>query len=210
MIMFYIKLLSIVVAVSLDGFGVGITYGMRKIHIPFIGFIIVVSCSGLIVFLSMTVGHMIKTVIPPTLTSNLGSFILIGLGFFVLLSVLRQKQTHKFPSQIKKHRRHKLRRFTQILKDPAKADNDSSGIISISEATVLGIALALDAFAAGFGAAMLGYTPFITAIFIALMSGLFLFTGVTLGRLLSKNTTVSKLPYLPPIILIAIGVYHLF
>lgn len=207
--MFYIKLLSIVIAVSLDGFGVGITYGMRKIHLPLIGFFIVVTCSGLIVFLSMTIGHMIKAIIPPTLTDNLGSLILIGLGCFVLFSILRQKHAHTDASTVTKERSHKFQRFTQILKDPTKADNDASGTISMSEATVLGIALALDAFAAGFGASMLGYTPIITAIFIALMSGIFLYIGVNLGRVLAHNTAVSKLPFLPPIILIAIGVYHL-
>lgn len=205
--MFYIKFLSIVVAVSLDGFGVGMTYGMRKIRIPFSGFIIIVSCSGLIVLLSMTIGHFITRFIPPTITGNIGSFILIGLGSFVLLSILRQKYVRKKP---KSEQSHILRRLTSILEDPTKADNDKSGIISISEATVLGIALALDAFAAGFGAAMLGYSPFITAIFIALMSGLFLYSGVTLGHVLAKNTMLSKLPYLPPIVLIAIGVYHFF
>src|SRR5699024_4335916 len=78
------------VAVSLDGFGVGMTYGMRKIRIPLSGFIIIVSCSGLIVLLSMTIGHFITRFIPPTITGNIGSFILIGLGSFVLLSILRQ------------------------------------------------------------------------------------------------------------------------
>lgn len=205
--MFYIKLLSIVVAVSLDGFGVGMTYGMRKIRIPFSGFIIIVSCSGLIVLLSMTVGQLISTIIPPAITSKIGSFILIGLGCFVFLSVLRQKYAHT-KSATKDSRL--LQRLTSILEDPTKADNDASGNISISEATILGFALALDAFAAGFGAAMLGYSPFITAFFIACMSGLFLYGGVTLGHLLVKSTMLAKLPYLPPVVLITIGVYNLF
>src|SRR5699024_11211761 len=128
-------------------------------------------------------------------------------GSFVLLSILRQKYVRKKPNN---EQSHILRHFTSILKDPTKADNDESGIISISEATVLGIALALDAFAAGFGAAMLGYSPFITAIFIALMSGLFLYSGSTLVHVLSHNTMLSDLPYFTLIMLIANCVYYFF
>src|SRR5699024_2092555 len=131
----------------------------------------------------------------------------IGLGSFVLLSILRQKYVRKKPNN---EQSHILRHFTSILKDPTKADNDESGIISISEATVLGIALALDAFAAGFGAAMLGYSSFITVYFNAIIGGPFLYGGGTVGHVLAKNTMLSELPYLPPIVLIAIGVYNFF
>lgn len=101
--MFYMKLLSIVIAVSLDGFGVGMTYGMRKIRINIIGLAIIVSCSGIIVLISMTMGHMIRTFIPPYVTSMIGSFILIGLGLFVLFSIVRQNQSRKKRIEFLKH-----------------------------------------------------------------------------------------------------------
>lgn len=208
--MLYMKLLSIVIAVSLDGFGVGITYGMRKIRINMISLGIIVSCSGIIVLISMTMGHMIRTFIPPYVTSMMGSFILIGLGLFVLFSIVRQNQARKKAQRISEALKSPVQRITAVIQNPSEADQDQSGIISAGEAIVLGTALALDAFAAGLGASMLGYSPFITAISIALMSGLFLFTGMTLGRFLSQSKTLTKLTYLPPLILITIGVFHLF
>ncbi len=208
--MFYMKLLSIVIAVSLDGFGVGMTYGMRKIRINVIGLAIIVSCSGIIVLISMTMGHMIRTFIPQYVTSMIGSFILIGLGLFVLFSIVRQNQSRKKAERVSKTLKSPVQRVTAVIQNPAEADKDQSGIISPSEATVLGTALALDAFAAGLGASMLGYSPLVTAISIALMSGLFLFSGMTLGRFLSKSKTLTKLTYLPPLILITIGIFHLF
>lgn len=208
--MLYMKLLSIVIAVSLDGFGVGITYGMRKIRINMISLGIIVSCSGIIVLISMTIGHMIRTFIPPYVTSMMGSFILIGLGLFVLFSIVRQNQARKKAQRISEALKSPVQRITAVIQNPSEADQDQSGIISAGEAIVLGTALALDAFAAGLGASMLGYSPFITAISIALMSGLFLFTGMTLGRFLSQSKTLTKLTYLPPLILIIIGVFHLF
>src|SRR5699024_8656297 len=80
----YLKLLSIVIAVSLDGLGVGMTYGMRKVRIPLHGLLIIMCCSGIIVLISMTAGHLFKHVISPMVTDMLGSFIFIGLGFYVL------------------------------------------------------------------------------------------------------------------------------
>lgn len=206
----YLKLLSIVIAVSIDGLGVGMTYGMRKIRIPLNGLLIIMCLSGTIVLISMTVGHMIKNVISPTMTDMLGSFIFIGLGLFVLCSVIsknRTKSRKRKNSPSKKATN--VNPFTSILSDPTKADKDQSGIISTTEAFVLGTALALDAFAAGLGASMLGYSPFLTAILIAAMSGLFLYTGLKVGLLLAKNQTITKLTFVPPLFLIGIGVYHL-
>ena len=51
----------------------------------------------------------------------------------------------------------KLGVVIQILRSPSKADMDNSGSISTQEAMWLGIALSLDAFGAGLGAALLGF-----------------------------------------------------
>src|SRR5690625_3085806 len=90
-----------------------------------------------------------------------------------------------------------LQHFDSVLSDPFQADKDRSGTISVSEAFILGTALALDAFGAGLGAAMLGYSPLITAVLIASMSGLFVFTGIKVGFLLSRNRMVARLTFMP-------------
>ena len=61
----------------------------------------------------------------------------------------------------------------QILRTPQMADVDRSGIISASEALLLGIALSLDSFGAGLGAAMIGFSPLLTALVISTASGVF-------------------------------------
>lgn len=205
---FYMNLIFIVIAVSLDGFGVGMTYGMRNIRITITALLIIMCCSGFIVITSMTVGHLIRVIVSPTITSGLGSFILIGLGIFVLLSMSRPDPRGKKKRSTTISEKSPLYRLKSVINDPTKADDDRSGVISSSEATILGTALALDAFAAGLGASMLGYSPGLTAVLIALMSGLFLFSGMKLGHLLSKNKTLTRLTYLPPLLLISIGLYH--
>lgn len=204
--MFYLNLIFIVIAVSLDGFGVGITYGMRKINIPFYALFVIVFCSGIIVLSSMVIGNLLSMFISPQITKIIGSFILILLGGFVLYSILRSSR----PQKKSIHESSGIGQFTTILSAPQHADKDKSGSISVSEALVLGTALALDAFGAGLGAAMLGYSAILTATSIAVMSGLFVFSGLKLGFLLSRNKALARLTFLPPIILISIGVYHLF
>lgn len=206
---FYMNLISIVIAVSLDGFGVGITYGMRNIRISFLALLTIMLCSGVIVLCSMLVGNILRMFISPAITSVLGSIILIMLGLFVLYSNIRSKKNQQISHDETNKDENKFSHFKSVMSDPHQADKDRSGSISVGEAFVLGIALALDAFGAGFGAAMLGYSPMLTSFLVATMSGLFVYSGIKIGLLLSKNKLLAKLTFLPPILLICIGVYNL-
>lgn len=75
--MIYTGMLLLVIAVSLDGFSVGITYGMRKIKVPLLSLTVIMFCSGMIVYLSMEVGDFLRSFISPQGASMLGGGILI-------------------------------------------------------------------------------------------------------------------------------------
>src|SRR5690625_838134 len=165
--LFYTGLLALVIAVSLDGFTVGVTYGMRKIHVPLLALAIIMLCSGFIVLLSMTIGNLLTNFITPQFTTTLGGVILFMLGVFALFQVKRQGKQRTMPKE--KPPLHK------VLMTPKHADLDRSGVITLDEALLLGIALALDAFGAGLGASMLGYAPMLTTLLVASMSGCFVF-----------------------------------
>src|SRR5699024_7912222 len=190
------QLLLIVFAVSLDGFTVGMTYGLRRISITFVTLIIIVSCSGFVVFLSMTAGNIVSAFIPPVYAIYIGGSILICLGLFLLFSIIRAKLIIKKANNSS---------YSSFIENPTIVDLDNSGTISINEAFVLGIALALDAFGAGFAAAMLGFPTVVTTVFIALASGLFVLSGFKLGHLLANIKWINELTYFPPILLIIIG-----
>src|SRR5690625_4051013 len=166
----YTGLFFLVIAVSLDGFGVGISYGMRKIRIPLIGLMIIMLCSGMTVLLAMTIGNALSSFISPSMAEVLGVGILIALGLFSLYNILLSKQEKTSDTK-------KQNILNTVLNTPDKADLDQSGTISANEALLLGTALALDAFGAGIGASMLGYSPALTSLLIACMSGLFVFCG---------------------------------
>ncbi|XID95627.1 sporulation membrane protein YtaF [Paenibacillaceae bacterium WGS1546] len=218
-------LLLLSFAVSLDGFGVGITYGVRKIKIPATSVFIISACSGLVILLSMTVGVAMAKWIPPQGASAIGAVILIGIGIAALIQFVRggersdgavgEKPAPALaePAAAVPVLKMELKIFglmIQILRTPSAADIDRSGTISGREAFFLGTALSLDAFGAGIGAALVGFPPGMTAILIAAASGLFLWTGTRFGLRVSRWRWVKQLSMLPGIILIAMGVIKLF
>lgn len=97
----------------------------------------------------------------------------------------------------------------QILRTPSSADMDASGSISSMEAMLLGIALSLDAFGAGLGAALLGFSPVSTSLMIALFSGTFLLLGMRTGLKLSGRYWMKHAAVLPALLLITMGIMKL-
>ncbi|MEW9677890.1 sporulation membrane protein YtaF [Lentibacillus sp. L22] len=202
--LFYTGLFFLVMAVSLDGFGVGIAYGMRRIRIPVTALLIIMLCSGIIVLTAMTIGSVLTTFISEKAAKIIGGVILVLIGLFCLWNVTRSKPDGQI--EVKKSQ---FSQFKSVLKEPQQADLDQSGIISNKEAFLLGFALALDAFGAGLSAAMVGYSPILTASLIAFMSGLLVFCGTHVGMFLSNNRWIKKLILLPPFLLISLGIYNM-
>lgn len=209
-LMQYMSLFLLAFAVSLDSFSVGLTYGLRKLKIPFKSIFVIACCSAITLLASMMIGQLLTKVLPPALTERLGGFILIVIGAWVLYQFFRSNERDDeaevdektiFNVEIKS-----LGIVIQILQKPTAADMDQSGTITGVEALLLGVALSLDAFGAGFGAALLGYPPLNMAILVATMSSLFVYAGIQAGHLFSKISILDKLSWLPGFILILIGI----
>lgn len=195
--LFMAGLLFLVIAVSLDGFSVGLAYGMQRIRIPLSSLAMIMLLSGSIVFISMTLSALIQPYISPDIAEKIGGAILIILGTFSLWNILYNGQ--------QKAKRESLPNIRTILVKPEKVDLDQSGTISLQESILLGIALSLDAFGAGFAAALLNYSPLLTTILIATFSGLFVYSGMNIGRFLAHKKRVRQMIYAPGLLLVAIG-----
>ncbi|WP_405156111.1 manganese efflux pump [Paenibacillus sp. FSL K6-0108] len=254
----FISLLALALALSLDGFGVGITYGLRRTKIPLLSIVVISICSGLVIALSMQVGVLLSHVVSPDVASIVGAVILIGIGAWSLLQLIRkrgkeQQETDNGVSdrtvaaegsilsgtqasqeaQTKGRNQvlalelepsasggslermvftlelRKLGVVIQILRSPSKADMDNSGSISVQEAMWLGIALSLDAFGAGLGAALLGFPTLWTALVIALFSGAFLSLGMKVGLRFAALRWMKRLSVLPALLLMIMGIMKL-
>lgn len=211
----FIYLFILALAVSLDSFGVGVTYGLRKVKLPLISIIIIGLSSAIMILISMQIGVWISLMLSPNAAKWIGSVILVSIGVWAIQQVVKSNQ--EVETDNKKRLTNKGKRIIyieikklgiviEILKKPIKADIDNSGYISSSEAILLGLALSLDAFGAGIGAALIGFNPVITAITIAGMSSLFILLGLKMGFWFSGIEWLKKFTLLPGIILILIGI----
>lgn len=206
------------VALSLDGFGVGLAYGLRRIRIPINSLIVIAMCTVLAMGISMLFGSWVTLWLKFIPARLLGASILLSLGIFQLGKVIRNRKEEVFPEAVPAMAvvqpdpvvepmfRFQLRFFglvIQVLRTPDIADVDGSGVISLRESFLLGCALAVDAFASGIGAAMAGMTLSVIGV-VALTQIIMLRLGQQMAGKIPVNWT-DKAEYLPGAVLILVG-----
>jgi putative sporulation protein YtaF len=209
---FTFSLLLLAFAVSLDSFSVGFTYGLRKMKIPLKSICIIACCSALSLMGAMVIGQIVESFISPETAGKIGGIFLVLLGVWILFQFFRSEKTR----DVLPHERiivnfeiKSLGLVINILKKPMVADFDQSGSITGIEAFMLGMALSLDAFGAGIGAVMLGFSPLALAFAVAVMSSLLVFCGMKIGAILYRNSIIQKFTFIPGLLLIFIGIWKL-
>lgn len=83
------SLALLALAVSLDGFSVGASYGIRGIRIPALSVFIIAACSGAVVWTAMTAGGWLTAWLPPTVSQTAGAVLLIAVGLWALAQLRR-------------------------------------------------------------------------------------------------------------------------
>ncbi len=199
-------------ALSLDSFGAGLAYGTRKIKVPFPSLLIISLISMAAVSVSMLGGQILQAFVPPALVHRLGGVLLFLIGIWVLTQARQgEKQAEKKPlpenTAVRKLeiRIRPLGLVIQILKEPVRADLDSSGTISASEALVLGVALAMDALGSGFAVSLLGFSIGVTALVVGAGQLLLTGAGILAGRTVLAGKVGRRFTTLPGCILILLG-----
>lgn len=201
-------------AISLDGFAAGITYGLKGIRIDLLSIIIISIASGVMVLFSMVCGTWLTLLFPGLWATKIGGLLLVLIGCWLLYQSTREVESTEevvsnWPREIFTFEINSLGLIINILQEPVRADLDYSGTISKKEAVILGTALALDAFGAGLGAAMAGYNILVTAVFVISFKFVLLKAGVYLGTHATANYSNTKLKITPGFILIILGLLKL-
>ena len=162
------KLIIIILVLSMDAFGIGITYGIRGIKISNTAKLIITVQSILITLAAMKFSTFFKTLLPQHLSPYVGTVMLLALGIWIIIQCIKAKPLKEItplerPS-ILKH----LGLTTKIIRSPQLCDLDNSTVIDKFEAVYLGFALSIDAFGAISSVGMIDtfsrFTPFILAI----------------------------------------------
>jgi putative sporulation protein YtaF len=214
--------LLMAVALSLDGFGVGLAYGLRRIRIPLSSLSVIALCTVLAMGISMLFGSWVTLWLRFIPARLLGVAIIFALGIFQLTKAVLHHKQEVLPEAIPvlkgEYRQSAVEpvfRFQfevlglviQVLRTPDLADVDGSGGINLRESFLLGSALAMDAFASGIGAAMAGMTLSVIGI-VAVTQMMMLRLGQHMAGIVPHSWTV-KAEYLPGIVLILVGIVKL-
>jgi len=221
--MYLLSVFAFAVALSLDGLGVGLSYGSRKIRIPLFSLVVISLTSSAAISISMLSGHMVARYVSAEAAEIIGAVILISVGIWVLLQTWRNHKEEPTETltevttispegdkQLLKIRLKPLGLVIQILKEPAEADLDKSGAISAHEAVLLGLALAMDALGAGFGAAMTGFKPLFTPVVVGVTKFMLVGLGCLIGRRYASNWLGDRAATIPGWVLIGLGLLRVF
>lgn len=205
--MAWLSTLMLVLAVSLDSLGVGFTYGIKKLNVPPVSLLLLSSVSALGMLVSMLAGHEMGILLGEQ-GCIVGSVILILMGFFSFRTArqsLRQRLSLRLPWL---RQMTALEMVSRVVEEPMEADLDSSGEISMAEALLLGMVLALDSLGAGFGAAMVAFPPAITSLLAGLLTWFTLNLGLYAGRRVELSPS-SWVSFMPGLLLILLGTWRL-
>ncbi|MDG2990647.1 sporulation membrane protein YtaF [Candidatus Synechococcus calcipolaris G9] len=217
----FLSLLPIAIALSLDSFGVGVTYGARRLRVPLGSLGIITLCTGLSLVIAVLIGDLLVALLSKELTESIGGFLLVAIGLYAVINHFKSQlqrsskplDYHANPTDRPGYHppeHENLGVIPEILQDPMAADFDHSNSISLQEAFFLGLALSIDSFVAGVSIRLLGYSPWLIIFTIAMMSSIFLYIGIQTGIMIAGHRWLKQLPYFPSTMLIVIGLHKIF
>jgi putative sporulation protein YtaF len=99
----------------------------------------------------------------------------------------------------------------KVFYDPVMADLDESGDIDLKEALTLGVALGLDAFSAGLGVSIAGFSMALLP-YVMLGSMFFVYLGQSFGKMKMPDALGQRWSLIPGLILMRmeapLGLFH--
>lgn len=207
-----LSLLILALSVSIDSFGIGITYGIRNTKICRTSKIILFMISILITTLSVHIGGILNEIFSENFTKWIGACFLVLMGLWIIYQAISPKKEEEIlqvPSPTVYEFMIRFLGITiQIIRNPMFSDLDHSKKIDWKEAIYLGFCLSIDSICIGICSSMIGCPSYLFPILVATFQLLFLSLGRIFGE---KLRCVSRLPEniwstLSGVLLICIGI----
>jgi putative sporulation protein YtaF len=163
-------LFALAIALSADALGIGISYGTRKITVPFSAKLVICSVSILITALSMLIGRYLFGFFSPNAAATAGKILLAGMGVWIIFQGVRGGSTEITENKTLLSLFLKPLGITiNVIRNPLSCDLNRSSRLDPAEAVYMGVALSVDSFGVGIGSGALG-----TAALIAPLNVMFL------------------------------------
>lgn len=214
-------LVALAVAANLDNLGVGIAYGIGRDRISNFSNFLIALLSGGLTFIAMMFGHWLQHILPGQVANDLGAVVIIGVGIWIywesaanqvwslITRTLVRLLKFIFPRLAQRERQTERSRSDNERAERIR-NTSSLRFIDLKETLILGVSLALNAMAGGFGASLSNHHAVLTSLAI----GVFSYLTIDLGQRLAKSYLSKSLGSLSQkvagLLLILIGVYELF
>jgi len=198
--------LLLAVVLSIDVFAVSFAYGSSNIKIPFKSIMIITIIGSVILGLSIYLGAALLPFIPEAAATGLSFGILFILGLIKIFDSVVKRLIRKYGNSAKKvtFSIFNLKFILNVYADPEKADIDNSRIISAKEAVIVALAVAMDAFALGFGAGLVDINHLQIIAFSLVIDVVAVLLGCFIGGKLAQKSSIN-LSWLGGVILIVLA-----
>lgn len=183
--------------VSIDSFGIGITYGLKNTKIPLFSKIILFLLSIFFTTSAIYIGELLMNILPNNITKFIGSLILVSMGIWIIYQALSKKEKLCLDTNFLEEEKIytlfiKFLGITiQIIRNPISSDLDNSKKIDKKEALFLGFAMSIDSLCVGIGSSIIGFNSVIFPILVSTFQLFFLSLGRYLGQ---KISSISIIP----------------
>ena len=189
------------IASSLDNLGVGVAYGVRRIAIPPLSNLVIAFIAFLFSCISIMAGSFLARFLTETTANAIGACAIIGMGIWVIYGAGAVPKPRTKPSRLL---------LMEVLDAPEAADRDRSGVISLSEALILGVALSLNCLTNCIPIGLWRLSILPAAVVNAVLSYAGLWGGVWLGRRWGAHWLGGKANAFAGVLLVLLGLHQLF
>ncbi len=209
-----ISIFLLALSSNLDNVGVGTSYGIRKINIPFNSNLLIAFITTCGTFLSMVAGQQLGNLMNQNVASALGALMIGGTGVWVFVQEISRHDVGEEDEarniQTKFSDQSPLRKMLTILDHPFLADKDFSGHIDMREGFFLALALTLNNLSNGIGAGLLGLDVALMVVLTAILSILTIWFGIEFGEYSGVHWFGKYSGRVSGLILICLGLYEYF
>ena len=153
-------------SVSVDGFTIGCSYGIRNLRSTFATNILAILICSTASALAIFFGRFILMFLSPEFSTYLGMILLVFLGSYTIIKGLLIKDSDAVPTFERK--------------------------MTLKESLVISLVVSVDAFSAGLGYAMMGHTNLLIPFGVGLFHSLFITLGVGFSRRAIRHFNLSK------------------
>ncbi|MGG2087086.1 manganese efflux pump [Priestia aryabhattai] len=167
----WLFILGFALSSSIDNFGVGISYGVRKVRIKWLSNLLIAAICFLFSMVGITFGRWISTILPGVFHVIVAVVLLTLIGIRIILLVGSQRNNGI--DELDSRRKGKVRSIGWI------------------ESSVLGVALSANALTNGLGAGLLGLSPLAISLTSAFGSFITVWLGVMVGQK-AANVQIGK------------------